>query len=187
MSSHCISNEIQSLQRGLQVLCNLDPASFSSLRHIAPCPAHWAPASALDSLSLNLESSSFFSIALHQNVSGTLLSHALLCLSYLSLCLVFGRIHGAKEWRNSFWQQKHSWCVKVILAQDTWFTIIKWRHCMNISKHNVCSALCVTSCWHQLPHRAFNIWLLQQVFDSRRGLEDTWVKAPFLYPLPPET
>ena len=60
MSSHCISNEIQSLQRGLQVLCNLDPASFSSLRHIAPCPAHWAPASALDSLSLNLESSSFF-------------------------------------------------------------------------------------------------------------------------------
>lgn len=73
-------------------------------------------------------------------------------------------------------KKRHSGCVKV-LTQDIWFMIIKWGHWMNISKNNVSSPLCVTSCRHQLSHRAFNIWLLQQMFDSTRGLVDKWAKA----------
>ena len=48
-----------------------------------------------------------------------------------------------------------------------------WGHCMKISNNNnLFSPLCVTSCWHQLSHGDFNVWCLQQVFDSRRGLVD---------------
>lgn len=170
-----------------QVLCSLDPASFPSLQHTALCPAHRPPASAWTVCPLTWKALTF-SIFLLRNVSATLLSCALLCLLHLSLCLVFS-IHGAQNEGIHFWNKSTVGLWKFYLRiNGVWLSnedIVRTSQ-----KNNVSSPLCVTSCWHQLSHRAFNIWLLQQLFDFSRGLVDKWAKAHslslFFYSLPLE-